>query len=109
MTKMLIRYPVDGNTSIVAEVDLPESEVRRSIPAGRVQDTVVSATQSFQEAMNTIEPIAKTIYGRLATLKADETEVTFGIKLTAEAGAILASAGIEANYTVKLKWTNKPE
>jgi len=34
----------------------------------------------------------------------NEIQVNFGLKLSADAGAGLAAAGAEANYTVTLKW-----
>ncbi|MEU4219717.1 CU044_2847 family protein [Actinoplanes sp. NPDC026623] len=34
----------------------------------------------------------------------DEIEVEFGIKLTAQAGAVLAKASTEAHFKVKLTW-----
>jgi hypothetical protein len=37
----------------------------------------------------------------------DKVEVEFGVKLNADAGVILASAGAEANYTVTLTWRHK--
>jgi hypothetical protein len=41
---------------------------------------------------------------------ADEVEVKFGLKLTAEAGAIFSSVGGEVSYEITLKWNqNKAE
>ena len=34
----------------------------------------------------------------------DEVELKFGIKLDAEAGAIIARTGIQGQFEVKLKW-----
>jgi hypothetical protein len=42
------------------------------------------------------------------TVKPDDCEITFGIKLSASAGVILAKAGAEANFEVKLGWSSKP-
>jgi hypothetical protein len=35
---------------------------------------------------------------------ADEVEVKFGLKMSAELGAIVASGTAEANYEITLKW-----
>jgi hypothetical protein len=34
----------------------------------------------------------------------DEIEVEFGLKMSAEAGAVVAATGLEANYRVTLTW-----
>ena len=38
----------------------------------------------------------------------DEVQVQFGIVLNAEAGAVLASASAEANYSVTMTWKQPP-
>jgi hypothetical protein len=37
----------------------------------------------------------------------NEIKVEFELKLSTEAGAIVAASGIEANYKVTLKWKRK--
>lgn len=56
--------------------------------------------------MEKVEPMASLIVNKLRNLNepADEVEVKFGLKLNAEAGAIIALAGAEANYEITLKW-----
>ena len=39
----------------------------------------------------------------------DEVEVSFGLKLDAEAGAVVAKAGTEASINVKLTWEREKE
>jgi hypothetical protein len=39
------------------------------------------------------------------TSKPDEIEVTFGVNLSTQAGAFIASAGAEANFCVTMRWT----
>jgi hypothetical protein len=40
-------------------------------------------------------------------VKPSQVEVNFGIKLIAETGAIIAKAGGEANFNVKITWMGK--
>ena len=56
--------------------------------------------------LDKIKPVASTIISKLHDLStpADEVEVKFGLKLTAEAGAIFTSVGGEATYEITLKW-----
>jgi len=64
------------------------------------------AGQTFEQALDKIKPAASVIISRLRGLAdpPDEIEVEFGLTLNAEAGAFVAAAGAEANYTVTLTW-----
>jgi hypothetical protein len=57
--------------------------------------------------MERVRDTAAAMMDRLTTLprKPDEVAVEFGINLDAKLGAIVASAGLEANFKVSLKWT----
>jgi len=77
------------------------------IPAARGEPGVPEkAHQTFEAALDKIRPAAQTIIKKLRSLHdaPDEIEVEFGLKLSAEAGAIIAAGGVGANYTVTLKW-----
>jgi hypothetical protein len=37
--------------------------------------------------------------------KTDEVEIEFGVKLNAEAGAIIAKTGMEGHFQVTVRWT----
>ncbi|MEL4893904.1 CU044_2847 family protein [Crocosphaera sp. Alani8] len=106
--KPLIKFPLDGDDSILIEVEeLPTSEVDEGLVANYPgQQVVVQAQTSFADAMDKIKPVAANIIGKLRELKdsPDEVEVKFGIKMTAEMGAIIASANVEGNYEITLKW-----
>lgn len=38
----------------------------------------------------------------------DEIEVSFGVRLTAEAGAVIAKGGVEAHLDVTVRWARPP-
>lgn len=104
--KQLAEFKVAGEI-ILVEVDEPESNVieRVALPSGQM---VLKAQQSFEEALDKVKPVANSIISKLKDLNtpADEVEVKFGIKLTADAGAIFTSIGGEVNYEITLKWSN---
>ncbi|NEQ38189.1 MAG: hypothetical protein F6K40_18750 [Okeania sp. SIO3I5] len=106
--KPLIKFPLDGDKSILVEVEeLPVSEVEQELVANYPgQQVVVQAQTSFAEAMEQIQPIATNIIGKVRELKdsPDEVEVKFGLKMTVEMGAIIASTNVEGNYEITLKW-----
>jgi hypothetical protein len=72
---------------------------------------VAKAQLTLEKSLEKVRPAAQFIIEKLRSLHdaPDEIGVAFGLKLSAEAGAVLASAGAEANYTVTLKWVRKNE
>lgn len=38
------------------------------------------------------------------TERPDEVEITFGVKVDAEVGAIIAKTGLQGQFEIKLKW-----
>ncbi len=98
-------YLADGTTFLV-EVDEPQSSAieRVALPSGQL---AIKAQQSFEEALEKVKPVASTIISKLRDLNtpSDEVEVKFGLKLTADAGAIFTSVGGEVSYEITLKWT----
>jgi Trypsin-co-occurring domain 1 len=106
--KHLIEYPLEEGGSIVIEVDEPESV--GTIRAAR-EDTIAKAKQTFEEALNGVLPVTKSIVEKLRSIgsKPDEIEVTFGVSLNTAVGAVIASASAEANFSVTMRWSGKEE
>jgi hypothetical protein len=109
--KQLVEYSLEDGTKFLIEVDEPESTAveRVALPSGQL---ALKAQQSFEEALDKVKPVASTLISKLRGLNtpADEVEVKFGLKLTAEAGAIFSSVGGEVSYEITLKWhQNKAE
>ncbi|NMF86790.1 CU044_2847 family protein [Nodosilinea sp. P-1105] len=102
--KKIVEFTLPSGDSVFAEVDEPvEGDGRVGL---NPTEMVVKAQQTYEQALDKIQPIASTLISKLRELNepADEVEVKFGIKLTAEAGAIIALAGGEVNYEITLKW-----
>lgn len=106
--KKLVEFELAAGGSILVEVE--EHEQGGIVPAARPGELVAQASLSFEQALEGIKPAAMTIISKLRSLSEapDEIEVEFGVKLGAEAGALIAAASAEANYIVKLKWVAKP-
>ncbi|MEI8131903.1 MAG: CU044_2847 family protein [Leptolinea sp.] len=103
--KRLIEFPLEDGGTILVEVDEFESEFG-SVPVAREDEIVVKANQTFEHALETIQPVARTVVKKFRIMPdtPDEVQVAFGVKLSAEAGALIASTGVEANFTITLKW-----
>lgn len=106
--KPLIKFPLDDDDFILVEVEqLSTSEIDEGLVANYPgEQVVVKAQTSFADAMDKIKPVAANIIGKVRELKdsPDEVEVKFGVKMTAEMGAVIASANVEGNYEITLKW-----
>ena len=102
--KHLVEFPLEDGSSILVEVDEPEQEGLEKV-SRRDPGMVERAQQTLEKSLEKVKPAAQFILQKLRSLhdSPDEIEVTFGLKLNAGSGVILA-AGVEANYTVKLKW-----
>lgn len=102
--KQLIEFPLEAGGSVLVQVDEPAPE--GVVKASRAGDVVKKAGQTFEDALDRIKPAASAIIAKLRGLTdpPDEIEVEFGLTLNAEAGAFVALAGAEANYSVTLTW-----
>jgi hypothetical protein len=106
--KHLVEFPLDEGGSIIVEVDEPESE--GTIRAAR-GDAIVKAKETLEQALNNVLPFTKSIVEKLRSIgnKPDEIEISFGVKLSTAAGAVIASASAEANFDVTMHWSAKNE
>ncbi len=104
----MVEFPLENGGKVLVEVDepAPEGSVVRAARPGEIAD---KAKDTFEDALDKIKPAAQSIIDKLRDLhdEPDEIGVEFGIKLSAAAGAFIASAGVDANYKVTLKWTKK--
>jgi hypothetical protein len=108
--RRLVEYRLGGQdegTVLVEVVEPVEEASGEEQAAFRSWRKPMEASVSLEEALERIRPAADMVLAKLRRLAVapDETQVAFGVKLTASAGAVLASAGVEANYMVTLKWT----
>lgn len=100
----VVVYNVGGKEVLVEawEVNLPKDSAGVELisrPGG-----LGDAARKLDESLELLLPAAASVLEGVKGLKPTKTEVEFGIKLSVEAGAILAKAGGEANFTVKLTW-----
>jgi hypothetical protein len=102
--KRLVEFPIQDGEVILVEVDdveYSDSTTRRGLSPSGVTER---AKVSFEEALDQAQPVAAVLMDKLRSLGPDEATIEFGMKLSADVGAILASASSEAHYKVTLKW-----
>ena len=107
--RRLVEFPLEDGTTILVEIDEPE--LSGLVKASRGGDVLTKAQQTLEKSLEKVQPAAQYVIQQLRKLHdaPDEIQVAFGLKLSAEAGAVLASASAEANYTVTLKWVKEKE
>jgi hypothetical protein len=110
--RRLVEFPSESGEPIMVEVEDLElagdgGKTRRGLsPSGVVE----RAQTSFEDALDTAQPIASGLIGKLRSIAdpPDEVQVEFGLSLSANVGALLvAGASAGANYKVTLKWTKE--
>ncbi|MBE9039735.1 hypothetical protein IQ235_02875 [Oscillatoriales cyanobacterium LEGE 11467] len=102
--KHIVEFPIEGGGAILIEVDEPPAPTDDRIGIG--DDVAQKAKQSFEAAIGKIQPVANAIIEKVKGLNepADEVEVKFGLKMSGELGAVVASGKADVNYEITLKW-----
>jgi hypothetical protein len=102
----LVEFPLEGGDSVVVEVaDTTPGD--GAVMRGLGRDGLVEQTEhTFEHAIGRIQPAASALIQKLRSLPEapDEVNVEFGLELSAEAGAFIASASTAANFKVSLTW-----
>lgn len=98
----LAEFPLESGGSVLVEVDEdPYEDV-----VGKHDDLVDEVRITFDRALNQVRDAAEaaiTQFQRM-TRKPDELEISFGVKLEAEVGAVIARSGVGGQLEVKLTW-----
>jgi hypothetical protein len=104
--KRLVEFPLEDGTTLLVEIEEPD---QGGLVKASLSETIAKAEQTLEKSLEKVKPAAQFLIQQIRKLHdaPDEVQVTFGLKLSADAGAVLASAGAEANYLVMLKWVKE--
>ncbi|WP_327368383.1 CU044_2847 family protein [Streptomyces sp. NBC_01217] len=99
----VVEVLLDGGGTVSVEVPDDAPVIER---VSRNGDALRSTADTLQDALARIRPAVDAVVGQLrdAASPPDEVNVQFGIKITAEAGVVVAKAATEANFTVSATW-----
>jgi hypothetical protein len=103
--KQLIEFQTDGTSEpILVEVSMEEGNGFEE--ASGLGEEIAKKAASIEVAFNHVKPIAEAFLKKAKGIsqKPDEISLNFGLKLNAQAGVIVSSSAVEANFTVTLKW-----
>jgi len=106
MMKHVVEYASDQGGSVLVEVDEASAgPVMRGSGTDRFS-LVEKADRTFEDATATVTPAARSLIARLRSIDdpPDEVGIVFGVQLSAQTGAFVASIAAQANFTVSMTW-----
>jgi hypothetical protein len=102
----IVEFPLDAGGTVLVDVDdvARIGAVRRGLAPSEL---ITRADQSVEAAFARIKPAAAALVADLRSVAdpPDQIEVTFGIRLSGEVGAVIAKTAAEANFSVRLSWS----
>jgi NTP-dependent ternary system trypsin peptidase co-occuring protein len=104
--KRIAEFRLDGGGTVLVEVDeLPAGPTVRGLGQDRSK-LVEQADRTFEDATAAVVPAAHSLIARVRSIAdpPDEVGIEFGLQLSAQAGAFIASAAAEANFKVSMVW-----
>ncbi|MFM9369700.1 CU044_2847 family protein [Streptomyces sp. Da 82-17] len=95
----------DGARVVVAVAE--DEPVGGARLAARGEGGAVQASRTFESSLESARAAAESALRvfRDGSLRPDAVEIEFGVKLTAEAGAVIAKSAVEGHLLVKLSWS----
>lgn len=100
----VVEMPLEDGSTVLVEVTDDEQRLQR---VGRVGTVVRETAETLEEALRRVKPAIAAVVGEVRELASppDKVRLEFGVKLTAEAGVVIAKAATEANFKLSLEWT----
>ena len=110
MVKRVVEFPLEQGGSVFVEIDEASAgPVTRGLGTDR-SALVEKADRTFEDATSaTVTPAARSLIARLRSIDdpPDEVGLVFGVQLSAQTGAFIASVAAEANFTVSMTWRRR--
>ena len=100
----LVAVPLEEGGTVVVEIEEPPSGV---VKVGRAGEIAGRAAQSLEAALNSVTPAARSALSKLREAGPDGVILEFGLRLTAEAGAVITRTTGECNFKVTLRWERR--
>ena len=107
-TDGLVEYRIGDGTPVMFEA-AGEDEARGARLVARGGGPL-QATRTFESALDSVRSAAESALRVLrdGTLAPDGVEIEFGVKLSAEAGAVITKGTAEGHLVVRLTWSPRP-
>jgi hypothetical protein len=109
LMKRLVEFPLDQGGSILIEVDEPPAgPAMRGL--GKDHSALVEkADKTFEDATAAVTPAARSLIAQLRSIDDPPAEIgiEFGVQLSAQTGAFIASVAAQANFKVSMTWRRR--
>lgn len=114
----LIKFEQEDGSSIYMEVDekipVSKNQIKDEDLTGLVgigDEVIKTASQSLEKSLSGIKTIGDALINKVKSFNepADEVEVKFGIKFSADLDVVVAKGSGEANYEITLKWDKRTQ
>ncbi len=98
----LAKFKLETGGTVTVELD----EKPGVTPAGGKGSVLRDTKESLENALTGVRDAAAAALGQFQKMASqpDGIELTFGVKLDAQAGAMIAKTSIQGHFEVKLKW-----
>jgi hypothetical protein len=103
----LVRFRLSDRGSVLVEVQ--EGGGEQTGPVGRGNRRIREMSEAFEEQFGDVRDAAVAALETFRQAKSpDEIKIVLGVKLTAEAGAVIAKTSVEGTFNVELVWRREP-
>ncbi|TCC41211.1 CU044_2847 family protein [Kribbella speibonae] len=102
--RRLAEFPLGDGGTVLVEVD-DGGPVMRGIGKDRAA-LIEEADRTFEDATSVVAPAARSLIARLRAMDdaPEEVGIEFGLQLSAQTGAFIASAAAQANFKITVTW-----
>lgn len=102
----LMAVPLNGGGAVVVESNDPAGSggVVKAGRDGASSEVAVRAAQTLEVALEPVTAAARATLAKLREANPDQVVVEFGLRLTAEVGAVITKTTGECNLRVTLLW-----
>lgn len=102
-----LEVPVDGQTTVLVEVDQADIPGELALAAPRPGVAIAKASKSLVSSLEQLESVLHAIRQTMVAAAPKEYTVELGVTLGGETGLILAKGTAEATLKVTMTW--KPD
>ncbi|MFJ4768671.1 CU044_2847 family protein [Streptomyces uncialis] len=100
----LVEFRTESGTAVVVDTDDADRGGSRPVSRGGGPAQAARTFESSLDGARAAAEAALRVF-RDGTLGPDSVEIEFGVKLTAESGAVIVKGSAEGHLTVRLTWS----